>query len=73
MSPEIKELIEKRDRLHGIFMKTHNHDDLHNFKVARDEVKSEITRVHKDYVHNEVIKHKNNTGSLWKIIKDTVA
>ena len=73
MTPEIKELMGKRDQLHGIFMKTRNHDDWHNFKAAPNKVKSALIRAHKDYVHNEVTKHKNNTGSLWKIIKDTVA
>ena len=71
VTPEIKELMGKRDQLHGIFIKTR--DDWYNFKAARNEVKSELIRAHKDYVHNEVTKHKNNTGSLWKIIKDTVA
>ena len=73
VTPEMKELMGKRDRFHSIFMKTRKHDDWHNFKVARNEVKSENTRAYKDYVHNEVTKHKNNTGSLWKIIKDTFA
>ena len=63
----------KRDRSHGICMKTRNHDDWHNFKAPRNEVKFELIRAHKDYVHNEITKHKNNTSSLWKIIKDNVA
>ena len=61
----------KRDQLHGIFIKTR--DDWYNFKAARNEVKSALIRAHKDYVHNEVTKHKNNTGSVWKIFRDTVA
>ena len=70
VTPEIKELMGKRDQLHDIFIKTR--EDWYNFNAARNEVKSELIRAHKDYVHNEVTKHKNNTGSLCKIFKDTV-
>ena len=66
---EIKELIGKRDRLHGIFTKTRNHDDWRKFTVTRNQVKSEL----KYHVHNEVIKRRKNTGFLWKNIKNTAA
>ncbi|CAB4034648.1 Hypothetical predicted protein [Paramuricea clavata] len=73
VTPEIKELMDKRDRLHGLFLKTRNHSDWCNFKAARNAVKTELIKAQRNHVYNEVMKHKNNTGSLWKIIKDTVA
>ncbi len=73
MTREIKELMGKRDRLHGLFIKTRNHSDWCNFKEARNVVKTEFIKAQRNHIHNEVMKHKNNTGSLRKIIKDTVA
>ncbi|CAB4030546.1 Hypothetical predicted protein, partial [Paramuricea clavata] len=40
VTPEIKELMDKRDRLHGLFLKTRNHSDWCNFKAARNAVKT---------------------------------
>jgi hypothetical protein len=73
VTPEIKELMGKRDRLHGLFLKTRNYSDWCNFKAARNVVKTELIKAQRNHVYNEVMKHKNNTGSLWKIINDTVA
>ncbi|CAB4041029.1 Hypothetical predicted protein [Paramuricea clavata] len=73
VTPEIKELMGKRERLHGLFLKTRNHSDWCNFKAARNAVKTELIKAQRNHVYNEVMKHKNNTGSLWKIIKDNVA
>ncbi len=73
VTPEIKELMSKRDRLHGLFLKTRSYSDWCNFKAARNAVKTELIKAQRNHVHNEVMKHKKNTGSLWKIIKDTVA
>ena len=73
VTPEIKELMGKRDRLHGLFLKTRNYSDGCNFKAAHNAVKTELIKAQRNHVYNEVMKHKNNTGSLWKIIKDTVA
>jgi hypothetical protein len=40
VTPEIKELMGKRDRLHGLFLKTRNYSDWCNFKAARNVVKT---------------------------------
>ena len=63
----------ERDRLHGLFLKTRNYSDWCNFKAARNAVKTELIKAQRNHIYNEVMKHENNTGSLWKIIKDTVA
>ena len=70
VTPEIKELMGKRDRLHGLFLMKRNYSDWCNFKAARNVVKTELIKAQINHVNNEVMKHKNNTGSLWKIIKD---
>ena len=54
-------------------IKTRNYSDWCDFKAARNAVKTELIKAQRNHVYNEVMKHKNNTGSLWKIIKDTVA
>ena len=63
----------ERDRLHGLFLKTRNYSDWCNFKAACNAVKTELIKAQINHVYNEVMKHKNNTGSLWKIINHTVA
>jgi hypothetical protein len=61
VSPEIKELMGRRNRLHCLFIKTRNHGVWRNFKAARNAVKTELIRAQRDHVQNEVKRHKNNT------------
>ena len=73
VTPQIKELMVARDQLHCIFMQTRHSRDWRNFKEAHNAVKITLVKAQREHVLDQVREHKSNTGSLWKIIKDTVA
>ena len=73
VTPQIKELMVARDQLHCIFMQTRYSRDWRNFKEARNAVKITLVKAQREHVLDQVREHKSNTGSLRKIIKDTVA
>ncbi|CAB4007162.1 Hypothetical predicted protein [Paramuricea clavata] len=63
----------KRDQLHSLFRKTRDHYDWLNFREARNFTKTALVNAQKEYVLKEVQQHRNNTGSLWKVIKENIA
>ncbi|CAB3981747.1 Hypothetical predicted protein [Paramuricea clavata] len=73
ITPEIKASMIKRDQLHSLFRKTRDHYDWLNFREARNFTKTARVNAQKEYVLKEVQQHRNNTGSLWKVIKENIA
>ncbi|CAB4019771.1 Hypothetical predicted protein [Paramuricea clavata] len=73
ITPEIKASMIKRDQLHSLFRKTRDHYDWLNFREARNFTKTALVNAQKEYVLKEVQQHRNNTGSLWKVIKENIA
>ena len=73
ITPEIKASMIKRDQLYSLFRKTRNHYDWLNYREARNLTKTALANAQKEYVLKEVQLHRNNTGSLWKVIKENIA
>ncbi|CAB3979720.1 Hypothetical predicted protein [Paramuricea clavata] len=73
ITPEIKASMIKRDQLHSLFRKTRDHYDWLNFREARNFTKTALVNAQKEHVLKEVQQHRNNTGSLWKVIKENIA
>ncbi|CAB3977046.1 Hypothetical predicted protein [Paramuricea clavata] len=73
ITPEIKASMIKRDQLHSLFRKTRDHYDWLNFREARNFTKTALVNAQKEYVLKKVQQHRNNTGSLWKVIKENIA
>ena len=42
------------------------------YKESRNTVKSLLRDAEKDYVRGEVLAHKNNSDSLWKVINNSI-
>ena len=61
-----------RDQLHRQFKLSGNDTDWTSYKNARKTVKVALKEAEKDYVRGEVLAHKNNTSSLWKIINHSM-
>ena len=72
VTQEIKDHMKSRDLLHRIFLDTRRIDDWNKFKEASKLVKATLKNAERDYIHNEVQVNKNNSGSLWKIIKNCI-
>ncbi|CAB4027160.1 Hypothetical predicted protein [Paramuricea clavata] len=64
----IKDLMAHRDQLHRQFKFSRDVGDWTTYKNARQSVKIALKNAEKEYVRGEVLAHKNNTTSLWKII-----
>ena len=73
ITSEIKASMIKRDQLHSLFRKTRDHYDWLNFREARNFTKTALVNAQKEHVLKEVQQHRNNTGSLWKVIKENIA
>ena len=58
----------ERDQLHHKFQLSRDIKDWQPYKDARNSVKNTLKDCEKNYVCNEVNTHKDNVGSLWKII-----
>lgn len=69
---EMKELMRSKDRLHGRFQQTRDSADWNNYKEARNNIKTTLKRAEQEYVRSEVQTHKDNPGSLWKIINSSI-
>ena len=72
VTPEIKEIMIARDEHHRRFRLTREEADLEEYKESRNTVKSVLKDAEKDYVRGEVLAHKNNSGSLWKVINNSI-
>jgi hypothetical protein len=68
ITQNIKDLIAHRDQLHRKFKFSRDVGDWMTYKNARQLVKIALKNSEKEYVRGEVLAHKNNTTSLWKII-----
>ena len=67
ISHEIKELMRIRDQLHRCFLRTCACSDWKNYKEARNTAKTTLKNAARDHTFDEVQKHRDNSGSLWKI------
>ena len=56
------------DQLHRQFKFSRDVGDWTSYKNARQSVRIALKNIEKEYVRGEVLAHKNNTTSLWKII-----
>jgi hypothetical protein len=65
---ETKTLMKKRDTLHRIFLMTRKESDWYNYKLIRNQVKVILKQAEENYMKRNVLQHKNNSTSLWKII-----
>jgi hypothetical protein len=68
ITQNIKDLMAHRDQLHRQFKFSRDVGDWTTYKNARQSVKIALKNAEKEYVRGEVLAHKNNTTSLWKII-----
>ena len=72
VSQDIKDLMKTRDQLHRRYLQTRDDLDWSNFKDARKAVKRMLKDSERNYYLDEVQRHKNNPGSLWKIIDQAI-
>ena len=61
-----------RDQLHRRYLQTRNDFDWSSFKNSRNAVKRMLKNSEINYYMEEVQRHKNNPGSLWKIINQAI-
>ena len=57
-------MMRSRDHLHQIFLNTCRQADWMAFVTARNQVKAVFRHAEKDYYTSEVLRNKNNSGSL---------
>ena len=57
-----------RDQLHRRYKRTRDIDDWKAFKNVQRSVKTTLKDAEKQHVQTEVILHKDNSRSLWKVI-----
>lgn len=72
VTSEIKDLMRNRDRLHNCFLQTRDINDWNRYKESRNTIKITLKNAAKKHVFDEVQKHKNNPGSLWKTINQCI-
>ena len=65
-------MMRSRDHLHQIFLNTRRQADWTAFVTARNQVKVVLRQAEKDYDTSEVLKKRNNSGSLWNIINNCI-
>ncbi|KAK2552989.1 hypothetical protein P5673_025703, partial [Acropora cervicornis] len=68
ITPEIKDQMTSRAQLFRCYRQSRNADDWRAYKEARRSVKQLLKNAVCDYICREVQLHKDNPGSLWKII-----
>ena len=68
----MKELMKSRNKLHQRFLKTRCKQDWEMYIDSRKKVKVMLKEVEINHLADEVKVHKNNPGSLWKIINKTI-
>jgi len=69
ITPEIKELITKRNQLHVKARKTGSGMDWDAFVHLRWEIKRSIRQAESDYFNEQVTINKGNSGCIWKTIR----
>ena len=72
VTPDTKELMKSRDKLHQRFLKTRCKRDWEMYRESRNNVKVMLKEAAINHLSDEVKLHKNNPGSLWKIINKTI-
>ena len=65
---DIKNQMSHRDQLHRRYQRTRDIDDWRAFKNVQGSVKTTLKDAEKQHVQTEVILHKHNSRSLWKVI-----
>ena len=68
VTPEIKDQMTFRDQLFRRYRQSRNADAWKAYKEARRSVKQLLKSAECDHIRTEVRSHKDNPGSLWKII-----
>ena len=68
VTPEIKDQMTFRDQLLRRYRQRRNADAWKAYKEARTSVKQLLKNAECDHIRTEVRSHKDNPGSLWKII-----
>ena len=66
---EIKELMKIRDRHLESFRKSKNSEDWNRYKQLRNTVKISIKKAESEYVCSQIEKNKDNSKSMWKVIR----
>ena len=66
---EIKQLMKNRDQCLKSFRKSKNVEDWNNYRQLKNAVKSSITKAESNYVCNQIEKNKDNSKSMWKVIR----
>ena len=69
ITPEIKELITKRNQLHVKAWTTGSGMDWDAFGRLRREIKLSVRQVERDYFNEQVTINKGNSGCIWKTIR----
>ena len=72
VTPNMKELMKSRNKLHQRFLKTRCKRDWEMYTESRKKVKVMLKEAEINHLADEVKVHKNNPGSLWKIINKTI-
>ena len=68
VTPKIKDQMTYRDELFRCYRQSRNADACKAYKEARRSVKQLLKNAECDHFRTEVRSHKDNRGSLWKII-----
>ena len=66
---EIKQLMKNRDQCLKSFRKSKNLEDWNNYKQLKNAVKLSITKAESNYVCNQIEKNKDNSKSMWNVIR----
>ena len=69
VNAEITEITIARDEHHSEFRLT---PDWEEYKESRNTVKRFLKDAQKYYVRGEILAHKNNSVSLWKVINNSI-
>ena len=66
--------MKSRDKLHRRFLQTQDNKDWEAYKESpRNNVKDmKLKKAANNYLSDEVEAHKNNSGSLWKIVNNII-
>ena len=72
VTPDMKELMKSRNKQHQRFLKTRCKRDWEMYRESRNNVKVMLKEAAINHLSDEVKVHKNNPGSLWKIINKTI-
>ena len=72
LTPEIKDQMTFRDQLFRRYWQSRNADPWKAYKEAQTSVKQLLKNAECDHICTEVRSHKDNPGSLWKIINTCI-